>query len=33
MQIKHYWQQAIDLFDYLGSQNEKIVQGWLDALQ
>lgn len=32
-EAKRYWQQSIDLYHYLGSQNEKLVQGWLDALK
>ena len=32
-EAKRYWQQAIDLYHYLGSPNEKVVQGWLDNLK
>jgi len=28
-----YWRKAIDLYHYLGSPNEKLVQGWLDNLK
>jgi hypothetical protein len=32
-EAKRHWQKSIELYKYIGSPNEKLVQGWFDALK